>query len=269
MITSTSNEKIKNVVLLTKKSKARKEQGLFVVDGERAVFEIPYESIAQLYYCGDRLSAKGNAFVEGFKSFLITAEGLLEEVSDNVMSVMSDTKTPQGIIAVVKMPDFSLEDIIKTNDKYKPFVLLLENLQDPGNLGTIFRTAEGAGATGIIMSQDTVDVYSPKVVRATMGNILRMPHIYTDDFYGTIEILKASGIKLYAAHLDNSVEYNKADYKDAVGFMIGNEGNGLKRETADMADSYIKIPMHGKLESLNAAIAAAVLMYECLRQRDE
>ena len=146
-------------------------------------------------------------------------------------------------------------------------MLVLENIQDPGNLGTIFRTAEAAGATGIVLSKDCVDLYNPKVIRSTMGAIFRIPFIYTDDLIGTIDELKREGITVYAAHLKGENSYDMEDYKTACAFLIGNEGNGLPEETAACADRKILIPMEGGAESLNAAVASAVLMFEAGRQR--
>ena len=148
-----------------------------------------------------------------------------------------------------------------------PHVIILESLQDPGNLGTIVRTALGAGATGIIMNQTTVDIYSPKVVRSTMGALFKMPHLVVEDLHATMEELKAKGVSLYAAHLKGEKFYDEFDFNKPCGFLIGNEGNGLTKETADLASDYLKIPMEGGLESLNASVAAAILMYEVHRQR--
>ena len=145
----------------------------------------------------------------------------------------------------------------------------MEDLQDPGNLGTILRAAEGAGVDGVIMTKDTVDILNPKVIRATMGSIYRMPFYQTTDLKDTIYTLKNKGIQVYAAHLEDSVCYDEADYRVGTAFLIGNEGNGLKRETADAATRYIKIPMLGQVESLNAAMATSILMYEAARQRRE
>ena len=146
-------------------------------------------------------------------------------------------------------------------------MMILDNLQDPGNLGTIFRTAEAAGVTGIIMSRDCVDIYNPKTIRSTMGALYRMPFLYVDDLKETIHTLKEQNIKSYAAHLDGKNTYDKEDYRQGTAFLIGNEGNGLREEIAQCADTWIRIPMCGQVESLNAAVAATVLMFEVSRQR--
>jgi TrmH family RNA methyltransferase len=135
-------------------------------------------------------------------------------------------------------------------------------------MGTIVRTAEGAGATGIIMNNTTVDIYSPKVVRSTMGSIFRVPHIIVSDLGATIKSLEEEhGIAVYAAHLKGDKFYDELDFTGPTAFMIGNEGNGLTDETSALATSYLKIPMEGQLESLNASVAASLLMYETHRQR--
>lgn len=186
-----------------------------------------------------------------------------EVLSDAVFAQASDTKTPQGILCLARQRTYQIEDLLKKT----AHLLILESIQDPGNLGTMFRTGEGAGVTGIIMNRATVDVYNPKTVRATMGSIYRVPFFVAEDFAGTISEIKERKVALYAAHLRGSMSYDAPDYTLPCGFLVGNEGSGLSRETAKLADAYIRIPMEGKVESLNAAIAATLLMYEANRQR--
>jgi len=188
-----------------------------------------------------------------------------EVVSDEVFQKISDTKTPQGILSVLQCPHYEMEQLLA---KPEPLLVILEGIQDPGNLGTILRTGEGAGIDGVIMTRETADLFNPKVIRSTMGSIYRMPYIYVDDILECIEELKKRGVAVYAAHLEDSVCYDEPDYKKGTAFLIGNEGNGLKKETADCATQYIKIPMHGQVESLNAAIATSILMYEAAMQRN-
>jgi TrmH family RNA methyltransferase len=180
-------------------------------------------------------------------------------VSDSIMEYMSDTKTSQGILAVVRQKHYTS----LSGDLF----IILDTLQDPGNMGTIFRTAEAAGVSGIIMNRNCVDIYSPKVVRATMGAMFRMPFIICEDLSAEILKMKAKGIAVYAAHLKGEKNHWEFDYSKPVAFMIGNEGNGLSEEIASLSDAYMRIPMMGKTESLNAAVAATVLMYETVRQR--
>ena len=154
-------------------------------------------------------------------------------------------------------------------EKEHPLFLVLEDLQDPGNMGTIFRTAEGAGVDGIFMSTNCVDIYNPKVIRSTMGSVYRVPFVYVEDLPAVLDSLKDYGITAYAAHLEGKNRYDQECYRKGTAFLIGNEGNGLREEVAERADIRIRIPMEGQVESLNAAIAAAVLMFEAGRQRRE
>lgn len=256
MITSTSNTQVKNLIQLIKKAKARKDQGLFVVEGKKMFSEVPKDMMQQVYVSEGFLASKENVQL---------LEGISYEIlSDAVYKSVSDTQTPQGILCLVKMSDYTMEDILKGDQTH---LLILESIQDPGNLGTMFRTGEGAGITGVILNRTTVDIYNPKTIRSTMGSIYRVPFVITDDLTQTLEDVKKTGVKLYAAHLRGTMSYDEPDYQKACGFLVGNEGNGLSDEIADMADSYIRIPMEGQVESLNAAIAATLLMYEVNRQR--
>lgn len=254
MITSTDNKHIKNIISLIQKAKTRKEQDAFVIEGVKLFEEAPESEILEVYVSEDLTyhSPKLDRIPK-------------EVVKEEVFRKCTDTLTPQGILCVVQKKHYSL-DTIKAQES-APLFLVLETIQDPGNLGTIMRTAEGAGVTAVIMSSDTVDIYNPKTVRSTMGSIFRQPFLYTDDLKGTIGRLKASGVHCYAAHLNGKGSCYDEDYKGATAFFIGNEGNGLTDETAALADTYIKIPMGGKLESLNAAVSAAILSYEARRQR--
>lgn len=159
------------------------------------------------------------------------------------------------------------ESLFEKRDGTEPFLIVLDHLQDPGNLGTILRTAEGAGATGVILTKDCADLYQPKTIRSTMGAIYRMPAVIVEDLKATLGKMKECGIHTYAAHLDDSRFYDEEDYTKATAFLIGNEGNGLPQEICTEAEHRIKIPMHGQVESLNAAMAAGILMYEVCRQR--
>ena len=182
MITSTSNQQIKNLLQLQKKSKVRKEQGIFVVEGVRMFREAPADWIIKTYVSQEFLKKEEASVLKGRK---------YEIVEDRVFKTMSDTMTPQGILAVVKQPSNSLEMLL---DAPAPFFMVLENIQDPGNLGTILRTAEGAGVTGILMSRDTVDIFNPKTIRSTMGSVYRVPFLYVEDICETVRELKNKGI---------------------------------------------------------------------------
>lgn len=217
-------------------------------------FELPKSQIKEVYVT-EAFEKKYEKELAGYR---------YEVISENVCKHISDTKTPQGVTAVVKQSSLTFEELLNLEEA--PLFIVLENLQDPGNLGTILRTAEGAGVTGIIMNRETVDPYNPKVIRSTMGTIFRVPFVIVDDLPGALARLKEAGVASYAAHLGGTSFYDQ-DYTKGTAFLIGNEGNGLTEEITKLAEHKIKIPMKGKVESLNAAIASTVLVYEAQRQR--
>ena len=260
MITSTGNPKIRNVVNLRKKAKARNEQDVFLVEGVRLWREVPPSMRVETYVSESFLKKKeAQSLLKG------TA---YEAVSDAVLESMSDTRTPQGILGVVRQFHYQTDELLGLKDaSQQPFVLILENLQDPGNLGTILRSAEGAGASGVLLSRGCVDIYNPKVIRSTMGSVMRVPFRYARALHEVLRGWKKKGLRLYAAHLNGKKNFSEEDYTVGCGFLIGNEGQGLTDETASLADTYIRIPMKGRVESLNASVAASLLAYEVLRQR--
>ena len=250
MITSANNTQVKNIIQLNQKAKARREQGLFVAEGRKMFGEAPRDWISKVYVTG---SLTEDA------SLMTQVMALPEEKRE-----MCDTKTPQGILTVLKKPVWTVEDILKGD---APLVMVLEDLQDPGNAGTIFRTGEGAGVSGIFLTKTCVDITNPKVIRSTMGSIYRMPFLYVEDVVSLKAELEQRGIRTFAAHLKGKNSYDQEDYQGGTAFLIGNEGNGLTEAAAEAADCLIRIPMCGKVESLNAAMAAGILMYEAARQR--
>ena len=292
MITSISNQRIKRLIQLQEKSKARNKERIFVAEGMKMFEEAPIDRLKEVYVqeslwkqlfggmvfqqgtTDNRVNAKERGSrteaerTEMARQKLQACEKkgvLVEQVADDVFKKAADTQTPQGILFVAEQLSYSLDDLLshtEMNGKGNcPLFLLLEDIQDPGNLGTMIRTAEGAGVAGVIMSKGTVDIYNPKTIRSTMGSLYRVPFLYTEELTAAVKRLQKSGIKVYAAHLSGEKFYDEIVYEGGSGFLIGNEGNGLKKETADSADVYLKIPMEGKLESLNAGIAAALLMY--------
>jgi len=218
--------------------------------------EVPNEEILKLYIAE-------SLFHEGrHKEVLVQNE--FEVVADRIFKSMSDTITPQGILGIIKRKEYTLNELLKLPGNC---FLILEDIQDPGNLGTMIRTAEGAGVAGIIMNKGTVDVYNPKVIRSTMGSIYRVPFVIVDHLGDAVREMKKSGITAYAAHLQGEYNYYDENYDRGTALLIGNEGKGLSDEIAGLADTYIKIPMDGKVESLNASIAAAILLYEIKRKK--
>lgn len=265
MITSTNNQQLKQVSALLKKAKERKEKKAFVVEGPRMVVEAPAESLKAVYVSENfEKNPENQALLKELEAKCKVSGAAIEVVTDSVFKSASDTQTPQGIMAVVDMPEYTLEQLL---DGEKTHLLILESIQDPGNLGTMIRTGEGAGITGVIMNKTTVDLFNPKTIRSTMGSLYRIPFFITEDLSATMDLLKSKGVSLYAAHLKGEHFYTEENYTKACGFLIGNEGNGLSDEIASQADVYIKIPMEGQVESLNAAISATLLMYEANRQR--
>lgn len=263
MITSTANKNVKRVMQLGKKAGQRRKEDVFIVEGIKMFLEAPECQIREIYVSLSFMQAVGNN--ESMKDVVhkLTQCGY-EETTDEVFAKMSDTRTPQGILCVLKQFHYSLEDMKLDS---APFFLVLEDLQDPGNLGTIMRTGEGAGITGVIMSKDTVDIYNPKTIRATMGSIYRVPFFYTEDILKTIGDLKQHNVHVYAAHLKGTGNYDEFDYNKGTAFLIGNEGSGLSDEVTNATDTLVRIPMKGNVESLNAAVAASLLMYEGARQQ--
>ncbi|MCU6762563.1 Putative TrmH family tRNA/rRNA methyltransferase [uncultured Roseburia sp.] len=254
MITSTGNQQVKNLVQLKKKAKVRKEQNVFLAEGLKMFQEAPEDRIRQVYVSESFEREHGEALLNH----------RYEVLADFVFSYVSDTKTPQGVLCLVEQASWELKDLVEQPD---PCLLVLENIQDPGNLGTMFRSAEGAGFSGVIMDGSTADIYNPKTIRSTMGSIYRVPFVTAKDLPAAVLELKELGVRVYAAHLKGTCCYDEPDYKKASAFLIGNEGNGLTDQLAELADEYVKIPMEGRLESLNAAVAASLFMYETNRQR--
>lgn len=259
IITSAKNQQLKNVAALLKSKKERDEQGLFVVEGLR-IFTDTMNSAAELIEKIYMSETFYNTVLPELSKKQATGryEEKTELVKDSVFDSISGTVSPQGILCVVRKPQHSLDDILSAS---KGKYLVLENIQDPGNLGTMVRTAEAAGVSGIIMSSDTADIFNPKVTRATMGSIFRVPFVYCEDFCGAVRSLAKAGIEVFAAYLHGGRPYGEVTFPERYAIMIGNEGNGLTDDAVNAASQRVFIPMQGQIESLNAAIAAAVLMF--------
>lgn len=260
MITSNSNPKVKQIIQWQDKARDRRKAGIFLIEGFRMFEEAPEESIQQVFVSEEAVERIGKRPDAQRK---LGAVGY-ETVAKEVFARMSDTQTPQGVLCVMKRPRYSLEQFLQAES---PLIVVLEDLQDPGNLGTMIRTGEAAGVTGVIMSAGTVDIFNPKTIRSTMGSIFRVPFLYAESLPEILGILRQRGIRTYAADLKGETYYDRVSFREPAAFLIGNEGKGLTKETAAHAEHYLKIPMEGRVESLNAAIAASLLMYEAHRQR--
>ena len=276
IISSKDNKKIKYIRSLLEKGSIRKKNRSFVVEGIKLVDEaLEYGGVLEIVISeslyGEIISGDltGNTLLGDNDKYItkyVRLGNSITVVSDAVFKSVSETITPQGILAVVEMPKHRLleenflEIAYEKTGKIK--LLILEDTADPGNLGTIMRTAEAAGVTGVIMGKGTVDIFNPKVVRASMGSIFRLPFAYVDDLKSVIMGLKKDGISFYATHLKGKESYRDISYSSKAGILIGNEARGLSDEIANLADTYVIIPMQGRVESLNAAVAAALMMYE-------
>ena len=266
----------KDVKNLIKSKKARDEQGLFVTEGIKIFSETPMDRVEAVFATAEF----AGEHPEMISRIPAGTECVLDVRADRFAGI-SDTKSPQGIIAVVRKKKYTLSDILGKAGagcidsgtgkgavrREAPLIVVLENLQDPGNAGTILRTAEAAGVSGVILTEGSVDLYNPKVIRSTMGCIFRMPHLVVKSADELLPELRAAGITTYAAHLRGSISHFEGDYTGGTAFFIGNESRGLSDELSGKLDVLMKIPMSGKVASLNAAMAAGILMYEAKRQR--
>lgn len=259
IITSESNGQIKELIKLQKQARERRKTKKFVAEGIKMVLEaINFDKLDKLYVSESAFDRTAQRLGDKLERIPY------EVVADNVFKQISDTVTPQGVLATVNMPEYDVKEIL--SDERKAWVLL-DDLRDPGNLGTIVRTSEGAGMSGVIMSKESVDLFNPKVVRSTMGAIFRVKFCYVESLIDIIEEIKKSGYDVYATAMEGSEVYDCVDYTKGAAFIIGNEANGVSDAVFEKASQRIRIPMEGKLESLNAAVSAAIIMYEMAGQK--
>lgn len=189
-------------------------------------------------------------------------EELTMVISKKLFSALSDTRTSQGIIAIAEKLHYDADSFIEKAGSLNGNVVVLDRLQDPGNIGTIIRTAEAAGYKGIVLTAGSGDVYSPKVVRAAAGSLFRMPVIYVQNSVEAINLLRKMNKRIITTALETNVYYYETDLKNDIALVIGNEGRGVSEDFLESSDIKIKIPMAGSIESLNAAVAAGILMYQ-------
>lgn len=248
IITSKDNEIIKNIKKL-KEKKYRLDS--YIVEGIKMVKEAINENqeIALI------------AIREDFKIDFDTKNTKIVTISNKIFNDISDVKTPQGILAVIKK---NQNNQIETNQEY---ILALDSLQDPGNMGTIIRTADSANINQIIINKTTVDPYSPKVIRSTMGAIYRTNIIEVEDLKTTLKEMKSKGFQIITTDLKATQSIYDINYNNKTVVVIGNEANGVSQEILQIADKKVIIPMLGKTESLNASIAASIMIYEYVRQK--
>lgn len=254
-ITSADNKKLKLMSLAAVK-KGREKHGVFLVEGRRITEEAVEYAADRIKYIfvSNTFAVNNNSFVCG----LDAAGFSVYTVSDKLFRAVSDTTTPQGIAALIEIPVSKPESADKLER-----VLILDGVSEPGNMGTIIRTAEAAGIDAIYLMKGCADIYNPKVVRSTMGSIFRMR--FVNACFDDAAELKKHGFEVVASALDDSVDLYEHPYSNRCAVIIGNEAHGVSDELSGLSDIKIRIPMQGRIESLNAAVAAGILMYTVFR----
>lgn len=274
IITSAQNPKIKNLLLLQEKSKARREQGLFVVEGRRELehcLEAGYK-VHTLFICPDLAGddALPGAFTRtgprsGAEGMVPPpAEPLVVEIPENLYRKVAYRESTEGIIAEVEVKERSLEDLTLSEH---PLIVVLESVEKPGNLGAVLRSADAARADAVIVCDPLTDLYNPNLIRASLGGIFTVPTVAATS-EETIAWLKARGIRILTAQLQDSSWYYDIDMTVGTALVMGTESTGLTDVWRRAADAHIRIPMLGRLDSLNVSVSAAILLFEAVRQRN-
>ncbi len=254
MITSVHNSKIQLVRGLLGRSKERHETGAFVAEGVRLVEEaLAVEWPFRFVLAGESLSERGQTLVKRLEVKNIE----VELVPDTLLRSISETETSQGILAVLNVSQLPIPQSLT-------FVLILDQIRDPGNLGTLMRTAAAAGVQAVFLSPETAEAFAPKVVRAGMGAHFRIPirPLAWDEIRTSTQ-----GLKIYLADMDGVIPCWQADFRSPLALIVGGEAEGASQPARELATTRVSIPMPGKTESLNAAAAGAILMFEVVRQR--
>ncbi len=260
-ITSASNPKIKQALAI--KNKRAKYKGVaFIIEGPHLI-EMALASGHQIKEAFFTSTFSVKKDVQKLMGQLPKYTGEIFEVTDHILHKLTDTETPQEIVAIVSYRSITLDDIVF---KSIPLIVIVDSVQEPGNLGTIIRTSDAAGADAVIILKGTCDAFSQKAIRATAGSIFNIPIVYaeTDKL---LEWLKAKKTSLAATSLDAKKSIFNTDLKKPLAFVFGNEAHGVSSEIKRNADTLLKIPIPGKAESLNVSASAAVCLYEAVRQR--
>lgn len=256
-ITSKDNSIIKHIKRL-KEKKYRAEYGEYIVEGLKLIKEAVQES-AEIKYIVVCDGCDNSEIIESHLKYEMARIDFIY-VPQNIFKMISDVENPQGVLAVIRK-----KTIDEINIK-EELILALDDIQDPGNLGTILRTADSVGLKQILVSKDTADCFNPKVVRSTMGAIFRVNVIECEDLKHTLKELQNKEYKVMITSLKAKNSIYNTDYKKKV-IVIGNEANGVSKEILNIADEKVIIPMLGKTESLNASVATGVILYEYVRQK--
>ncbi|WP_110461221.1 TrmH family RNA methyltransferase [Ruminiclostridium sufflavum] len=260
-IQSSRNSTIKEIKALHLK-KNREAEGLYFVEGIRFVKDAVDngQEIVKVIM-SDKLES-----LNGGKELIDRVAAVGADcfvVNEKVFKEISDTQTPQGIMAVLKKREFKLNNVIEQGSA----IVILDSLQDPGNVGTIIRTSDAANISAVFMTKGCVDLFSPKVLRSTMGSVFHIPIFEGQNIKEIAGQLKKAGYRIIASHLSGKNNYYEENLSGKIVLVIGNEANGISDETAELSDSLVKIPMPGRAESLNAAVAASIMIYETVRQK--
>ena len=264
IITSVQNARIKHVVALQQKSSLRREEGLFVVEGQREIehcLEGGYE-VVEVYKRSQESGVRSQeSGVRREVEYLVTLQ---------VYEKMAYRGSTEGIIAVVKSKDHSLSSLLTPHssllEKDNPLVVVLESVEKPGNLGAILRSADAANVDAVIVCDPLTDLYNPNLIRASIGAVFTVPTVVCTS-QECITFLKERKINILTAQLQDSYEYYDYDMTGPTAIVMGTESTGLTQQWREAADAHIRIPMLGRLDSLNVSVSAAILMFEAVRQR--
>lgn len=267
-ITSAQNPKVKELLALQEKSKERRKKGLFVVEGRRELLhciEAEFEPHT-LFICRDILSDKDfDKILGAIEENFCNSTYPIVEISQQLYDKVAYRGGTEGIIAEMHCKELSLEGL---KMKENPLVVILESVEKPGNLGAVLRSADASGVDAVIVCDPLTDMYNPNLIRSSIGAIFTVP-VATASSEDTIAWLKSKGIKIYTAQLQDSEWYYDTDMKGGTAIVMGTEATGLTNIWRKAADAHIKIPMLGRLDSLNVSVSAAILMYEAVRQRKD
>jgi len=259
------SKKIFKELLKLKTQKGRRAQKRFLIEGMRLCEELAnsdWETESVLFTSSFQKSSTGKKLLQKLESKNVkTIPVKSEEVKK-----LSDTVTPQGIICVVKIKEFSLDELWSEDSN---IILALDAIRDPGNVGTLIRTADAFGIDGVILSSDTVELYNPKVVRSTMGSIFHLPIFDEINLEKIIPQLKKRNFKIYGTDAKEGKDLDKLDYSEGICLLIGSESEGLNKNLLELSDEIIRIPIFGRAESLNASVAGGILLYEITKRKHQ
>ena len=257
MITIISQDnKIYRMCIQLGQKKYRDRLGLYIVEGEKMVREAVQAGLA-----------KTVVMREDFKGGFDREDTAFVFMTGSLFSRIAQTETSQGILAIVEEPELDRLNFLKAISAKDGKVLVLDRLQDPGNIGTIIRTADAAGYVGMIVMKGSGDIFSPKVIRAAAGSLLRLPVFKAENELEALSVLSEAKKVLVGTTPENGFDYDKADWSGGIALIIGNEGNGISETFKAATQRNVRIPMNKEVDSLNAAVAAGILIYESIKER--